>query len=48
MAQTVLAYLRHNLLIEGETGSDFMKMWKSLDEKDKADLKAWAEEEMAL
>lgn len=40
MALTVLAYLRQVL------GADFNKEYMKLSEKDRNDLKAWAEAEM--
>ena len=40
---TPLKYLKTELDVNG----DFLDEWKRLDEKDKAELKEWAEQEMA-
>ena len=39
-----LSYIRQNVALPGE---NFVAQWNTLTEKDKADMKAWAEAEIA-
>lgn len=45
MKEAPLSYIRKNVGLPGE---NFVAQWNSLTEKDKADMKQWAEDEIAL